>query len=165
MTIKDLQARQGNVNLTAEVAEKADVREFEKFGKKGKVCNAVIKDATGKVKLTLWNEDIDKVNVGDTIKIENGWVNEWQGELQLSTGKFGKLEVIVGKKPEVSKQASLTEDEKEEAKVLEGEKSDKGEHILTEDEKVEEEDLDDLSEEPAIDEEITDDEKSFEEEK
>ena len=83
MAIKDLEARQGNVNLTLEIVEKGDIREFEKFGKKGRVCNAVAKDATGTIKITLWNEDIDKVNAGDTIKIENGWVGEWQGELQL----------------------------------------------------------------------------------
>ena len=28
------------------------------------------------------------------IHITNGWVGEYQGELQLSTGKFGKLEVV-----------------------------------------------------------------------
>ncbi len=94
MAVKDLQARQGNVTLTLQITEKGDVREFEKFGKAGKVCNAKAKDESGSITLTLWNEDIDAVNVGDTIKIENGWVGEWQGELQLSTGKFGKLEVV-----------------------------------------------------------------------
>ncbi len=94
MAVKDLQARQGNVTLVLDILEKAAVREFEKFGKKGRVCNAKGKDATGAITLTLWNEDIDKVNVGDSIKIENGWVSEWQGELQLSTGKFGKIEIM-----------------------------------------------------------------------
>ena len=36
------------------------------------------------------------VNVGDTIQIENGYVGEYQGEKQLTTGKFGKLTVING---------------------------------------------------------------------
>jgi replication factor A1 len=162
MAVKDLGARQGNVNITLEISEKGDVREFEKFGKKGKVCNAVGKDSTGKIKITLWNDDIDKVNTGDTVKIENGWVSEWQGELQLSTGKFGKIEVVAGKK---HNEKSITDDEKEESEILSGEKSDKGEHILSEDEKVEEEVLDGLSDEPDIEEEITDDEESFEEEK
>ncbi len=99
MEIKDLKAKTGNVDVVVEVAEKAEAREFEKFGKSGKVCNATVKDATGTVTLTLWNDDVDKVNVGDKIHIENGWVGEWQGELQLSTGKFGKLEVVSGDTP------------------------------------------------------------------
>ena len=161
MAIKDLEARQGNVNLTLEIIEKEEPREFEKFGKKGKVCNATAKDATGSIKLTLWNDDIDKVNKGDTVKIENGWVGEWQGELQLSTGKFGKIEVIESS-GEMSKEASVSEDEKEETESLEGDKTDEGEHVLTEDEKIEEESLDELKKEPPVDEEISVDEELIE---
>ena len=96
MQIKDLQARQGDIELVAKVIEKAQPRNFEKFGKQGKVCNAKLQDETGKVTLTLWNEDVDKVNVGDTIKLSKGYVGEWQGELQLSAGKFGTIEVTKG---------------------------------------------------------------------
>ena len=94
MHIKDLQAKQGNIEVTAEVIEKGNVRTFDKFGKQGRVCNAKIKDETGTVTLSLWNEDIDKINVGDIIKLTNGYVGEWQGELQLSAGKFGKIEIV-----------------------------------------------------------------------
>ncbi len=162
MAIKDLKSRQGNVDLTFEIIEKGDIREFDKFGKKGKVCNAVAKDATGTVKITLWNDDIDKVKTGDTVKIENGWVGEWQGELQLSTGKFGKLTVI-GSAGSKSMALSASEDEMEEADVLSGKKSDMGEHILTDDEKTEEETLDNLDQEPPLDDEISYDEEEIEE--
>ena len=59
-----------------------------------KVANATGKDETGSVKLTLWNEQINQVNVGDTIKISKGWVNEFQSNLQVSTGRGGTLEVV-----------------------------------------------------------------------
>ncbi|MBT3304014.1 DNA-binding protein [Candidatus Woesearchaeota archaeon] len=114
MEIKDLKAKTGNVDVVVEVAEKAEAREFEKFGKSGKVCNATVKDSTGTVTLTLWNEDVDKVNVGDKIHIENGWVGEWQGELQLSTGKFGKLEVVSGDTPATEAAPTESPDEAEE---------------------------------------------------
>jgi len=132
MAIKDLQARQGQVDLIAEITEKGDIREFEKFGKTGRVCNAKIKDATGEMTLTLWNEDIDKVKSGDKVHIINGWVSEWQGEKQLSTGKFGQLEVVG--------EGAETTDEAEEAEILSKKemKTDEGENILTEDEKLEE---------------------------
>ena len=94
MFIKDLQARQTNVDVEGEVVEMSDVREFNKFGKAGKVANAVVKDTTGKVKLSLWNEQIEKIKVGDKVKVTKGYVGEFQGELQLTTGKFGTLEVI-----------------------------------------------------------------------
>lgn len=133
MAIKDLQARQANVNVVAEVIEKGETREFQKFGRTGRVANAKVKDETGEISLTLWNDDIDKVKVGDKIELTNGYVSEWQGEMQLTTGKFGSLRVL----DEGSAEADMTADEETEKEVISGETTDKGEHILTEDEKTE----------------------------
>ena len=94
MEIKDIQANQGNIDIVATVIQKEDERTFEKFGKQGRVCNAILQDETGQVKLTLWNEDVDKVKQGDKIHVENGWCSEYKGEKQLSSGKFGKIEVV-----------------------------------------------------------------------
>ncbi|HIH42682.1 TPA: hypothetical protein HA246_03490 [Candidatus Woesearchaeota archaeon] len=101
MAVKDLQPRQGKVDITLDIVEKGEIRSFNKFGKEGSVCNATGRDDSGTIKVSLWNDEITKVNVGDKIKIINGYVNEWQGELQLSAGKFGKLE-IVGKAAEIA---------------------------------------------------------------
>lgn len=98
MQIKDLQPKQGKVNIEVEVKEIGEVREFQKFGKVGRVANATVADKSGSIKLTLWNDDIDKVKVGDKLKVTNGFVSEFQGEKQLSAGRFGKLEVIGQKK-------------------------------------------------------------------
>lgn len=92
MKVAELKARQPNVDINLEIKEKGNVREFSKMGNVGRVCTAIAFDDTGSVQVTLWNEQIDQVNVGDKIVIKNGYVGEWQGELQLSTGKFGTLE-------------------------------------------------------------------------
>ena len=94
MQIKDLKPKQGNVDIIVDVVDVGDAREFNKFGKPGKVATAIAKDETGDVKLTLWNDDIEKVNAGDKIHLTNGYVNEWQGEMQLTTGRMGKIEVV-----------------------------------------------------------------------
>ena len=94
MQIKDLKPKQGNVDVIVDVVDVGDVREFNKFGKPGKVATAIAKDETGDIKLTLWNEDIDKVKAGDKVHLTNAYVNEWQGEMQLTTGRMGKLEVV-----------------------------------------------------------------------
>lgn len=158
MPIKDLQPRQGNVEVEAIVIDKGDIREFQKFGKAGRVCNAKIRDDSGEVALTLWNEQIEQINVGDKIKISNGYVGEWQGELQLSTGKFGKLEVLESK--------GVTKDEETESNLEAGETTDKGDHILTEDEKLESDELEGKEKQPTLSESVTEDEKpNVEEEK
>ena len=94
MQIKDLKPKQGNVDVTVDVIDVGDIREFQKFGKSGRVATAIAKDETGDIKLSLWNEDIDKVKAGDKVHITNGYVNEWQGELQLTAGRMGKMEVV-----------------------------------------------------------------------
>ncbi|MFQ6136717.1 MAG: OB-fold nucleic acid binding domain-containing protein [Candidatus Hydrothermarchaeales archaeon] len=94
MKIADLKLRQRNVNIEVEVVDIGEIREFEKFGRKGRVATAVVKDDTGEIKIPLWNEDIDKVSVGDKVKIENGYVSEFQGEKQLTAGRFGTLTVL-----------------------------------------------------------------------
>ncbi len=103
MFIKDLQPRQTNVDVEGDVVEMSDVREVSKLGKQIRVATALIKDGTGRVKLSLWNEQTEKVKTGDKVKVKNGYVGEFQGELQLTTGKFGTLEAVRGeekKEPE-----------------------------------------------------------------
>ncbi len=94
MAISELKAGQGNVTVEGEITEVAPSRTFEKFGKSGKVANATLKDDSGQIKLSLWNEQVDLVKQGVRVRITNGYVNEWKGELQLTTGKFGKLEIL-----------------------------------------------------------------------
>jgi len=92
--ISDLQAGQGRVNIEAEVKSIEEPRTFNKFGRELRIANAIISDESGEIKLTLWNEDIEKVKLNNRVKITNGFVNEFQGERQLTAGKFGKIEIV-----------------------------------------------------------------------
>jgi len=95
LKIGELKAHQKEVNLTkVEVIEISPIKEFAKFGKPGRVCNAIIKDDSGQVSLTLWNEEIDEIKVGNFLDISNAFVKEWQGYLQLNTGRTGKFEIV-----------------------------------------------------------------------
>jgi len=110
MKISELKPGQGSVELTGEVIEVGEVRTFNKFGSEGRVATAIMKDDSGQIMLSLWNEQIDKVKQGDTVTIKNGYVKEWQGELQITTGKMGTLEIgTPATKPEEAKEASKEE--------------------------------------------------------
>ena len=95
MNINELRNGMKRVNVEAKVVEKANTREVTSRYKDEtyKVADAVVADESGSIKLTLWNEQIDQVNVNDNIKIENGYVTSFKGEVQLNVGKFGKLTV------------------------------------------------------------------------
>jgi replication factor A1 len=95
LNIKDLRNGMKRVDVKAKVVSKGDTREVTSRYKDEtyKVADAVVADETGSIKLTLWNEQIDQVNVNDNIKVENGYVTSFKGEIQLNAGKFGKLTV------------------------------------------------------------------------
>jgi len=94
MKISELTIRQGNVEVEGTIKEIGEVRSFDRFGRQIRVADAILEDDSGTIKLSLWNEDIDNFKTGDKVRIVNGCVNEFQGEKQLTSGKFGKLEKV-----------------------------------------------------------------------
>ncbi len=84
------------VEVEADVVDKGNPRQVQSrmSGETFNVSDVVVQDETGNIKLTLWNEQIDQVNVGDRIKIENGYVTSFKGEIQLNVGKYGKLTIL-----------------------------------------------------------------------
>ena len=155
MEIKDLQPRQGNVEVVATIKSIEEPREFEKFGNTGKVANATIEDESGSIKLTLWNDQIDQVKVGNKVHITNGYVNEWQGESQLTTGKFGKLEVVGEGEATPEAAEEKTEESTEEAPAEESTEEAPAEEEKSEtvEEEVIEEPVEDATEEESAEEE------------
>ena len=95
MKIKDLRNGMKRVEIEAKVSEKTETREvMSRFGDTThRVATAIIGDETGTIKLTLWNEQIGQVNVNDKVKVENGYVTSFRGEIQLNIGRYGKLSV------------------------------------------------------------------------
>ena len=96
MNVSDLRPRRGVEKIELTVLDMEEPRGFfSGKGVKGNVCSAVARDDEGgRVGVTLWNNEIEKVNKNDRIIITNGWVKEWYGQLEISTGKFGSLEVL-----------------------------------------------------------------------
>ena len=92
--VGDLTPESKAVNVTAKVVSKTEVREIPmgRDGSAHKVSDALIGDETGVVYLTLWDDNIEKVNEADTVRIENGYVTLFKGNIRLNIGKYGKLE-------------------------------------------------------------------------
>jgi len=81
-----------NATIEGEVTAIEPTREVRtKFGKLIRVANATVNDGSGEIIVTLWENDIDKVSIGDKIVIDNGWVSEFKGSMQMTAGKQGKI--------------------------------------------------------------------------
>ena len=83
------------VNITAKVVSKSEIRNITagRDGAPHRVCDALVGDETGCVYLTLWDDNIEKVNEGDTILVKNGYVNLFRGNMRLNVGRYGTLEI------------------------------------------------------------------------
>jgi hypothetical protein len=94
-SIRDLRAGMSHVSLKAEVLEVTQPKHVvTRYGNLASLAKALIADETGKIKLCLWNEQIDSVAAGDTVQIENARTSTFRGERQLSLGKKGTLSNI-----------------------------------------------------------------------
>lgn len=56
--------------------------------------DAVIKDSSGAMNLTLWNEHIGLLEAGFYYSLENAWWSDYKGDAQLSLGNYYELEKI-----------------------------------------------------------------------
>ena len=97
MPISQAKQMRSGINVKATVKSKGETRTVNlKRGGTVDVCDAIIADGEteeDKMKLTLWSDDIKAVNEGDTVAITNGYANEFRGEVSLTKGKFGQMEV------------------------------------------------------------------------
>jgi len=92
--IAELRAGMSRVDVSATVLQLSEPRDVTtRRGEQMKVATARVKDDSGEINLTLWNEQIAQVTVGNTVKIENGYTTSFRGETQLNVGRYGKLTV------------------------------------------------------------------------
>ncbi len=92
MKVNELKDRSPVEEITLKITSKEEPRTVRDGTLR--VCNLTGEDETGSVAVTLWNDEIEKVNEGDTIKIKNGWSRLYNGMMQVSTGKSGTIEVV-----------------------------------------------------------------------
>jgi hypothetical protein len=93
--VNDLRAGMKKVNVKAEVLEiPKPVQVHTQFGNTVMVVNALVQDETGKIKLCLWEGQINSINVGENIEIKNAHVCVFRGERQLRLGKKGVLSTL-----------------------------------------------------------------------
>lgn len=94
MKINEITRGSSGISLEAKVVDKSESRKVNtKFGPRS-VADITIEDDTGQMTLSLWEEKIDSVKIGDKIKIEGAYVTEFRDRMQLNIKRDSKLEII-----------------------------------------------------------------------
>jgi replication factor A1 len=95
--VESLGPESRQVNVAVKVVSKGQPRETvsRRDGSTHRVVDALVGDETGSVYLTLWDDNIDKINEGDTIGVKNGYISLFRGSMRLNIGRYGSLETGV----------------------------------------------------------------------
>lgn len=102
LKIQQIKDSMNNINILGKILDISEIRTFtKKDGTEGTVGNILIGDETGKIQLTLWNENtiiLDEYNFDDVISITNcsSKLNNYsqQLEIHLNKNSFFKKEDI-----------------------------------------------------------------------
>ena len=79
------------VNIIARIVRIPTVRSYEKNGKQGKVASLELKDATGEISYTLWNNNVDLI---ENLKLEDGdSVKILQAQARQRANRDGEMEI------------------------------------------------------------------------
>jgi len=93
--IEKLGPNSREVNAIVKVVSKSEVRNVTgRDYSVHRVADALVGDETGCVVLTLWDDNIDKVNEEATLQITNGYVNLFKGNMRLNIGRYGSLQIL-----------------------------------------------------------------------
>ncbi|MHA1130000.1 MAG: hypothetical protein ACTSQI_00215 [Candidatus Helarchaeota archaeon] len=94
--VNDLRPGLRGINIKVRCNSKNEEREIisRKTGEQLRVTEALVGDDTGCVLLTLWNDDIDKMELEHTYKLGNVYTTVYRGSLRLNIGKYGSMEEI-----------------------------------------------------------------------
>ncbi|MFB6312213.1 MAG: single-stranded DNA binding protein, partial [Salinirussus sp.] len=96
--IEALTLGQSDVTLMGLVLGTEAPRTFERDdGSEGRVANLALGDETGRIRVTLWDEQADRateLTAGEAVEIVDGYVREREGELELHVGDRGAVRQV-----------------------------------------------------------------------
>ena len=98
LSISKLQDGMQNIDLLVRVVQVFSPKSFERNGKKGTLCSLVVADNSGETRLTLWHNDVRKlqelnVSRGSTLLLHNCYVKSYNEKPQLNLSYNGSIAI------------------------------------------------------------------------
>ena len=92
LNISDLKPGMSSVNIKVTVSNTSKPKQITTGkGIEHEILEVEVKDETGTMTLVLWDEKVVPLKVGDTLRIENGFVTSFKGEWRINVGKYGEI--------------------------------------------------------------------------
>ncbi len=113
LSIGDLKPYLRKVDVVVKALSKNDVREVQSKSDNTnhRVTEALIGDSSGTILLTLWDDGIDKVKIGNSYRIKDAFTSLFQKSLRLNLGRNGTIEDSDEPVSEVNESNNLSDKE------------------------------------------------------
>jgi replication factor A1 len=93
MKISEIKSGMSNVSVEAKVIDISEARDVQtRYGSRS-VADATLEDGTGQINLSLWQDQINSVKIGDKVVVTGAYTTEFRDRLQLNIPRAGKIEV------------------------------------------------------------------------
>jgi len=94
ISISEIESGMRDLIVEGIVVEKSKPKTVQTRYGPALLAYAIIDDGTGQIKLNLWRKQIDLVDVGSKIRVENAFTREFKGSIELNVGSNGKIIVL-----------------------------------------------------------------------
>lgn len=94
--VEELRPGLRGINVKVKCDSKNEEKQVtsKKTGENLRVTEAIVGDETASILLTLWNDDIDKMEKDHIYQLKNVYTTVFKGSLRLNIGKYGSMEEI-----------------------------------------------------------------------
>jgi len=98
--ISDIKDGMNDIALLGEIIDLGQIKTFQKKdGGEGRVSSMTIGDATGTIRVSLWDEKaelVNKLKIGNSVKIQNAYskMNNFSQKVEMSLGAASVIEVV-----------------------------------------------------------------------
>jgi replication factor A1 len=94
--VEELRPGLRGINLKVKCGTKNEEKEVvsKQTGETLRVTEALVGDESGSILITLWNDDIDKMQSDHVYKVTNAYTTVFKTSLRLNIGKYGAFEEI-----------------------------------------------------------------------
>ncbi len=96
LKLKEVYAGMRGISCAGKVIRKFETREFSKGERSGRVCNLIIGDETGTIRVVFWNDQVDaaeRLKENDVVLLKDAQVKENNGNPELNINDRTVVEV------------------------------------------------------------------------
>jgi ssDNA-binding replication factor A large subunit len=99
-----------SVNVRFKALEKEEPRRVtsRSAGRSHRVSNCIVGDTTAVITLTLWNHDIDEIEVGNSFELVNGYINIYDECMHLARGRWGEFRKVSEDTSEINRDLDMS---------------------------------------------------------